>query len=127
MSGSPATDVVIRRWSEELEGTELRVEKWLLATITLVTFIFALPREGFSQERAFAPTESPLPDNPLFTGSLNAANERPASTAALKPGKTDILEFLSAPFPFDGKIPETGRPFTNAGDTYNDERTLLHI
>lgn len=113
-------------------GTELRVEKWLLATLTLCALIFSLPREGSSQERAFAPTDSPsknnpLANNPLVTGSLAEAKERPASAAALKPGKTDILEFVSGPFPFDGKIPETGRPFPNAGDTYSDERTLLHI
>jgi hypothetical protein len=122
----------------------LRAEKWWWATITLCTFIFLLPREGFSQERAFAPADSPSQISATVTGSLSAAKARPASADALKQAKTDILEFVSGPFPFDGKVPETGRPFLDVDeggkhgrrnerghlyweDTYNDQRTLLHI
>lgn len=61
------------------------------------------------------------------------------------PGKTQLMEFESAPFPYDGKHPLTGKPFFNVfydgrfgrrgargqvyweNETYTDPRVLLHI
>jgi len=61
------------------------------------------------------------------------------------PGKTQLVEFESAPFPYDGKHPVTGKPFFNVfyegrfgrrgargqvyweNETYTDPRVLLHI
>ena len=61
------------------------------------------------------------------------------------PGKTQVMEFESAPFPYDGKNPMTGQPFFNVffegrfgrrgargqvyweNDTYTDPHVLLHI
>ncbi len=61
------------------------------------------------------------------------------------PGSTRVMEFESAPFPYDGKNPVTGKPFFNVfyegrfgrrgargqvyweNDTYTDPRVLLHI
>jgi hypothetical protein len=61
------------------------------------------------------------------------------------PGVTRLMEFESAPFPYDGKNPITGRPFFNVfydgrfgrrgargqvyweNETYTDPRVLLHI
>ena len=61
------------------------------------------------------------------------------------PGKTQLMDFESAPFPYDGKNPMTGQPFFNVffegrfgrrgargqvyweNDTYTDPRVLLHI
>jgi hypothetical protein len=60
-------------------------------------------------------------------------------------GKTDVMEFESAPFPYDGKNPSTGKPFFDVfydgrfgrrgarghvyweNETYTDPRVLLHI
>ena len=61
------------------------------------------------------------------------------------PGMTRLMEFESAPFPYDGKNPVTGKPFFNVfydgrfgrrgargqvyweNETYTDPRVLLHI
>lgn len=61
------------------------------------------------------------------------------------PGKTEVMEFESAPFPYDGKNPATGKPFFDVfydgrfgrrgarghvyweNETYTDPRVLLHI
>jgi hypothetical protein len=61
------------------------------------------------------------------------------------PGSTRVMEFESAPFPYDGKNPVTGMPFFNVfydgrfgrrgargqvyweNETYTDPRVLLHI
>jgi hypothetical protein len=61
------------------------------------------------------------------------------------PGKTLVMEFESAPFPYDGKNPVSGQPFFNVfydgrfgrrgargqvyweNETYTDPRVLLHI
>lgn len=61
------------------------------------------------------------------------------------PGKTLLMEFESAPFPYDGKHPTTGKPFFNVfydgrfgrrgargqvyweNETYTDPRVMLHI
>ena len=61
------------------------------------------------------------------------------------PGKTDVMEFESALFPYDGKNPSTGKPFFDVfydgrfgrrgarghvyweNETYTDPRVLLHI
>jgi hypothetical protein len=61
------------------------------------------------------------------------------------PGKTLLMEFESAPFPYDGKNPVSGQPFFNVfyegrfgrrgargqvyweSETYTDPRVLLHI
>ena len=61
------------------------------------------------------------------------------------PGKTLLMDFESAPFPYDGKNPTTGKPFFNVfydgrfgrrgargqvyweNETYTDPRVMLHI
>ncbi len=61
------------------------------------------------------------------------------------PGNTRVMEFESAPFPYDGKNPVTGKPFFNVfyegrfgrrgargqvyweNETYTDPQVLLHI
>ena len=61
------------------------------------------------------------------------------------PGRTELMEFESAPFPYDGKNPNTGKPFFDVfydgrfgrrgarghvyweTETYTDPRVLLHI
>ena len=65
--------------------------------------------------------------------------------APLRHVKTKLVEFRSAPFPYHGIVPNTGRPFLDVGEdgrhghrtsggavywedrTYNDSRVLLHI
>ncbi len=61
------------------------------------------------------------------------------------PGKTEVMELETAPFPYDGKNPSTGKPFFDVfydgrfgrrgarghvyweNETYTDPRVLLHI
>lgn len=61
------------------------------------------------------------------------------------PGKTQLMEFESAPFPYDGNHPVTGKPFFNVfydgrfgrrgargqvyweNETYTDPRVMLHV
>ena len=65
--------------------------------------------------------------------------------APLRHTRTKLVEFETAPFPFHGMVPNTGRPFLDVSEdgrrghrtsngtvywedqTYNDRRTLLHI
>ncbi len=74
---------------------------------------------------------SPIKSEPPFT--------------PLRHTKTKLVEFESAPFPYHGTIPNTGRPFLDVSDgdrrghrtgsgnvywedrSYSDSRTLLHI
>ncbi len=75
------------------------------------------------------------------------AQQRPRASdnAATTQPKTELIDFATAPFPFEGVIPGTDRPFLNVvnGDqkghrtsrgsvmwedqTFNDSRVLLHI
>lgn len=66
-------------------------------------------------------------------------------SAPLKQGKTALVRFQTAPFPYRGSIPSSGHPFFDVNDngrrghttpygrlywedeTYNDNRVLLHI
>jgi hypothetical protein len=63
----------------------------------------------------------------------------------LRQTRTKLVEFENGPFPYEGKVPSTGRPFLDVNDegrrghrtasgnvywehkTYSDSRTLLHI
>lgn len=66
-------------------------------------------------------------------------------SAPLKQGKTALVRFQTAPFPYRGKVPASGQPFFDVNEngrrghttpygrlywedeTYNDNRVLLHI
>jgi hypothetical protein len=46
--------------------------------------------------------------------------------------KTALIDFQTAPFPYDGRMPGSNRPFLDAGEaghrgTFGDPRVLLHI
>lgn len=118
----------------------LRVDWRFFTAATLCTFVCLLPHETRAQERAFAPTESP---NDIVTGAINRSNAANLGTG-LKQARTDVVEFLAGPFPYDGKVPNTGRPFLVSNEdgkrghytargrllgenTFNDQRTLMHI
>ncbi len=79
---------------------------------------------------------------------IKAVKKGPAQQPALAPlkqTKTKLVEFVNAPFPYDGTVPGSGRPFLDVADgdrrghrtssgnvywqdrTYSDRRSLLHI
>jgi hypothetical protein len=93
-----------------------------------------------------------------FERAWNALKSRRGDAAAVSPGRshaprmlrdgvtrTNLVAFESAPFPYDGKMPGSNRPFLDAGapghrghtnfrgrvlwesETFNDARVLLHI
>jgi len=87
---------------------------------------------------------------PQFAAPLAAieavAPRMPANAIPANPmARTSLVDFESAPFPYHGKMPDSDRPFLNAGEagqrghvnfrgrvlreseTFNDDRVLLHI
>jgi hypothetical protein len=83
---------------------------------------------------------------PVMPHAIPIPPRRPPAGAARAPrtDRTDIVEFLSGPFPFDDVIPGTGRPFFDVEEngrrgrraaggriywevTYTDQRVLLHV
>lgn len=84
-----------------------------------------------------APVESAVP-------STRPQTEPPRGAAA-RDGKTALVEFETAPFPYSGNMPGSGKPFLDAGEAgrrghtnfrgrvlheaevFNDRRALLHI
>ena len=98
----------------------------------------------------------PLVCDPLSPGAMAAARPRPdpvpvpqnviSRAAPLKTAKTALMPFDTAPFPYNGTVPTTGKPFidviTDTGrkahttpggrtlwqdETFSDRRVLLHI
>jgi hypothetical protein len=85
-------------------------------------------------ENGVIPLPRPRPQRPIPRPRLSSF-----------PGKTQVMEFESAPFPYDGNNPVTGKPFFNVfydgrfgrrglrgqvyweNETYTDPRVLLHI
>ena len=97
-----------------------------------------------AKEARLAPTKPPIrlaslegaaPDAPVIPSRI------PPNVGAL----TNLVDFETAPFPYHGMMPGSGRPFLNAGDesrrghtnfrghvlwesqTFSDDRVLLHI
>src|SRR6185312_14290094 len=85
----------------------LHVDWRFFTAATLCTFVCLLPHEGRAQERAFAPTESP---NDIVTSAINRSSAANLGTG-LKQARTDVVEFLAGPFPYDGRAPGSGKPF----------------
>lgn len=115
----------------------MQVDWRALATATLCIFAVLQPGAGNAQERAFAPVEKP---NDIVTGAIARSN---TANLGIKQPRTDVVEFLAGPFPYDGKMPGTSRSFIVDEDgkrqhisargrvfsenTFNDQRTLMHI
>jgi hypothetical protein len=100
---------------------------------------------------AFAPEPAPVRLASLDTApGLNAIRPRapaniPACEGACRDGpRTALAEFATSPFPYEGKVPGSGKPFLDvvedgrrghahgghvfwADETYNDSHVLLHI
>ena len=113
-----------------------------LFAATLCFFVCAQAgAEAQAQQRysvpAFAPVER---SDDIVTGAINRSN----ASLGLKQSRTDVVEFLAGPFPYDGKTPGAERPFIVTGEdgkrrhysarghafsesTFNDQRTLMHI
>jgi hypothetical protein len=109
----------------------------------LCAFACVLPQIATAQGSAFAPTPSAQSKANL----VPVPRPRPPlpDSAATPQAKTDILEFLSGPFPDDDAAPGASRGTFNIdengrrgrrmrrghiyweNETYNDQRVLLHI
>ena len=106
------------------------------------------PKTNLPPPKVLAVPSPPLPAAPeqaiIQTASLLSA--APASSAApMRQTKTSLIAFDTAPFPYDGTIARTDKPFMNISEggrrghrtpfnrvywedeTYNDPRVLLHI
>ena len=98
-----------------------------------------------AQGNAFAPIAARSTQNNASVVPLPRPRPPIPETAATAQAKTDILEFLSGPFPDDDAAPGSSRGIFNIDDdgrrgrrtgrghiyweneTYNDQRVLLHI
>jgi hypothetical protein len=106
------------------------------------------PKTNLPPPKVLSVPSPPLPAAPekaiIQTASFLAA--APASSAApMRQTKTTLIAFDTAPFPYDGTIARTDKPFMNISEggrrghrtpfnrvywedeTYNDPRVLLHI
>jgi hypothetical protein len=86
------------------------------------------------QTASYRPTEAHILPRP-----------KPSDIAPLAQPKTELIEFATAPFPYEGVVPGTDKPFLNVvegeqkghrtsrgavlwkDETFNDNRVLLHI
>jgi hypothetical protein len=116
--------------------------KYLRGSFAAATFcVLACVSQGDS----YAASEITRTENAELTFSIPPTQPRPEPASGLNQAKTDILEFVTGPFPYDGTVPGSGKPFLDvevegkrgrqaAGgrvywedDTYTDQRVLLHI
>jgi len=133
--GSPAT-VVARSWgvfeSEPVRTKDKGRDRIKETNSKPQTRVAAL--EIPPPQIATRPRPAPAPEGALL----------PRITPEGEP-KTILADFETAPFPYDGRLPGSGRSFLNAGeaghrghtnfrgrvfsesDTYGDDRVLLHI
>lgn len=123
-----------------MTATGLNALTGLSAAILIVTAVLPMNR-GFITTVQATETEHvavPLP-RPRPTPRV------PRPRLSSFPGKTEVMEFESAPFPYDGNNPSTGKPFFDVfydgrfgrrgargqvyweNETYTDPRVLLHI
>ena len=95
---------------------------------------------------ASAPALPQLQERPIIqTASFLSPGSAAGGGAAMRQTKTTLIAFESAPFPYDGTIAQSDKPFMNISErgrrghrtpfnrvywedeTYNDPRVLLHI
>lgn len=110
-----------------------------ITAATLCAFFCFLPHGSRAQERAFASVEK---SNDIVTGAITRSNA--ALAGPIRQSRTDVVEFLAGPFPYDGTVPGSGRAFMVSNgngarhhysargrayseSTFNDQRTLMHI
>lgn len=144
-----AINVVAARWPSK--DAMLRS----VSTVSVPAIPASAPAESArATPQAETREASMSPDN--SASLFQTANYRPTETrvqpqpappvsAPLAQSKTELVEFGSAPFPYDGVVPGTDQPFLNVvngeqkghrtargavlweDETYNDSRVLLHI
>ena len=114
-------------------GSALLATAAALTTITCLTGFAAVAAQANATHVQPAPEGAPMPNR--------VSSRAPPLTAA----KTALVEFSTAPFPYNGLVPETRRPFLNVTDgrrrghrtgggtvywqdaTYSDRRALLYL
>jgi len=130
-AGLSATAVIAREWNFFNRGNESGRRT---AKAKDIKEPAARPRVQLASLESTGPPIAAL--NPAPTRTMP---HFPASIDA----KTNLVGFETAPFPYDGNMPGSNRPFLNAGDghghvsfrgrvfsqssTYSDNRVLLHI
>jgi hypothetical protein len=137
---SPAS-IVAREWSRLQTPAEPKVAE--RARVPLKTAAKEA-NKPVAKEAKLAPTKPPI-----RLASLEGAEpEPPVIPSRIPPNVgalTNLVDFQTAPFPYHGTMPGSGRPFLNAGEegrrshtsfrghslwesqTFSDDRVLLHI
>jgi len=115
----------------------------------------ALAVEAAPESRAYALASQHPPQDDAASRAQTAHNSqkvarllpqpRPSDIAPLAQAKTELIEFATAPFPYEGVVPGTDKPFLNVvegeqkghrtsrgavlweDETFNDNRVLVHI
>jgi hypothetical protein len=137
--GETAAGVVAREWNR-FEAVQL-AERGRSAAAKQAVNAAAKPAATKPQIR-LASLESPEPQiAPSRAPLANRPSRMPPNVGA----ETSLVAFQSAPFPYRGTIPGSGRPFLNVNkdgrlghtnfrghvfweaDTFSDDRVLLHI
>jgi hypothetical protein len=129
--GLSAAAVIAREWNFFNRGND---DERRMAQIKDLREPRAKPRVQLASLENSGP-----PDAALSPAPATAMPRFPASIDA----KTSLVGFETAPFPYDGTVPGSNRPFLNTGDgrghvsfrgrvywqspTYSDNRVLLHI
>jgi hypothetical protein len=125
--------------------TGLQGRAWSWGAAALCVAVCLLPQQSLPQQSAFAPFGKLQGNEPPTPVPLPRSRPAVPPGPVLNQAKTDILEFLTAPFPDDEAVVGTGRGFFNVdedgkrgrrmrrgrvyweNETYNDQRVLLHI
>ncbi len=115
----------------------------------------ALAVEAAPEAKAYALASQHPPQDDAASRAQTAHNSqkvarllpqpRPADIAPVAQAKTELIEFATAPFPYEGVVPGTEQPFLNVvegeqkghrtsrgavlweDETFNDNRVLVHI
>jgi hypothetical protein len=147
--GESAASIVANEWNSLLET---RSEKRVVANRAASPTPTSMPtvaRQAVKEAAKPVAKEARLSVKPVKLASLDATEPVippvPSRIPSNVGASTRLVDFESAPFPYHGVVPGSGRPFLNAGDqnrrghvtfrgqvlwesqTFSDDRVLLHI
>jgi len=144
------TNVFAARWPSEnafLRNAVAKPSNSFLAASSPAASADAKPQQVMPQAAPLPNTTATLVQTVSYRPTDAAVASQPAPPANPPPAqaKTELVEFGSAPFPYEGTVPGTDEPFLNAADgerkghrtargavlwqdeTFNDNHVLLHI
>jgi hypothetical protein len=144
--GESASQIVANEWSLLLEP---RQEKRVADTAHAPTPVKQAVKQAVREAVKPLAKEAKLSVKPVRLASLEGAEPEVPPVASRIPSNvgalTRLVDFETAPFPYHGMVPGSGRPFLAAGDqtrrghvtfrgqtlwesqTFSDDRVLLHI